>query len=1071
VQTTLTGDTVAFTAADSTDPDGDIVAYDWSITAAADASNVSVTRTFADDGNYSVTLRVTDDQGAVDTATTTVVITNRPPIPNGTVTTAIPVVGDPVAFSAAESLDTDGDVVQTRWDLDGDGQADSNVSTPTTTYTDYGEQTATVTVIDDDGARNKTTFTFDVNAPPTPAVTTTAPVLTAESLELSAVSSADPDGTIETYEWDLDSDGTSEAAGSTTSVEFADDGTYPIQLTVTDNDGTARSLTRNVTVVNRPPNATATANDTSPTIGEPVMLDASESTDLDGAIAAVAWDLNNDGSFNVPTPQITNTFHEPGTQTVTVRVTDDDGATAQANVTVDVNAPPEPRVNVSDPVFSNELVTLNASESVDPDGSIVAYDWTIEAAPDTTGATVTQSFADNGVYEVTLTVTDNDGATASVATNVTVQNRPPELWLTRVSPETTPIEIGEPVEYNVEAVDDDGTTRNATLTLTAPTGATQAVTPAGTATVRFNGSGNWSVTATVTDDDGATATTTRTVAVNAPPNATIIAPSRADANEQVTVEANATDPDGNISEYDWVIDEQTYTGQNVTFNSGSGRLIPISLRVTDADGATTVVNESIEVNPGLDPRLSVRDPQLGNRVLSPDVFVDLPDGVNRSGVNRSALTYEWDLNGDGQFEATGRSQDRVIDTPGVYDIAVRVNAPSASPAIDRETVTVDSVDTTLTFEWQHADEQATELTGDSLYVVESAEERFGNSSDSTVRSLLPDDGATRWSTEVPFYVGETRSTQGAVYAIGEGVARIDPDSGTIEWSLPADEYAEAQITSDSVYVVSNQSVVALNKTTGAVRWDTTESANPSALVAAGETVITRSRARSSNANTKITARDAATGAVRWEVTRDDYATLEGIVENRLIMSEFRTVTAYDVASGEVAWSQQPLANQSGSPYVRSIQIDRGTIYINIDQGSAHSVAAIGPDAERQWIIDAPDYTEMGIANEHVILAGEGVVSAYDRTDGSVEWNRTLSAESPYLNIQEGAALVEYNFGERGAIFNTETGDVTWQSQTDYVFRSAVYGDGILYVNTAAGVYAITDSDATNTTVRLLRTPQ
>ncbi|WP_158600076.1 PKD domain-containing protein [Halorubrum sp. Atlit-28R] len=1059
-----TGEPVTFSAADSTDPDGTIVAYDWEIAGAADAADGSVNRTFSDDGEYSVTLRVTDDHGATDTATARVTITNRPPTAAGTVTTPTPVVGEPVAFSAADSMDADGEVVETRWDLDGDGHVESNASEPTTTYDDYGEQTATLTVIDDDGARNETTLTFDVNAPPTPAFTTSAPVLTTEPIDLVADSSVDPDGTIESYEWDLDTDGTSEATGSTATVDFVDDGTYPIELTVTDDDGTARSLTQNVTVTNRPPTATATANDTTPAIGQPVTFDASESTDVDGAIATVAWDINDDGSYDLTGDQVTGAFNQPGNQTVTVRVTDDDGATARANVTVDVNSPPNPRVNTSDPVLSNEPVTLDASQSDDPDGTILAYEWTIEAAPDAAGPNVSRTFTDDGSYAVTLTVTDDDGATASVTTNVTVQNRPPELWLTRVSPETTPVETGDEVEYAVDASDDDGVIDNTTLTVTSPTGTTRTVTPAGTATVRFNESGNWSVTAAVTDDDGATTATNRTLRVNAPPDVTIVAPDSVDANEDVTVEADATDPDSEISEYSWEVEGRTYSGPNVTFNADGGEVIPVSLQVTDTAGATTVVNETIAVNPGLDPRVYVRT-QLGNRVLSSEASVDTPDSIDRE-----AVTYEWDLDGDGQFESDGRAQNRLITEPGEYEVAVRVNAPNASPAVDRESIPIVSVDESLTFDWQRdSGGEIGARAGESLYVLDGEEQSDDeNESDSTVRSLDPADGSTQWAVTTPFYAGDTHVQGDAVYAVGQGVARITQDSGVIDWSWTTAEYVEAQITEDTVYVADDQSIAALNKTTGAVRWDVDadNSSNPSTLVAGSDTVATeRIVSTETGSVSNIVVRDATTGAVRWQLTRDDYPEVEGIVDGRLILSESGTITAYNVNTGAVAWSQQPAGNQSSYSYVRSVQIDNGTIFATSDAGTTEWVTAIEPTGEQNWRTAARDSAELQVADDHVILAGEGGVSARDRTDGSVAWDQTLPAEFPDLTIADDAALVEYDYGERGAILDTETGAIEWQSRTNYVFYDVAYEDGTLYVSTEAGLYAVSDSDENNVTAR------
>lgn len=63
---------------------------------------------------------------------------------------------------------------------------------------------------------------------------------------------------------------------------------------------------------------------------------------------------------------------------------------------------------------------FNGSGSSDPDGSISTYAWTFGDATGGSGATPTHSYASGGTYQVTLTVTDNGGATNATSQNVTV---------------------------------------------------------------------------------------------------------------------------------------------------------------------------------------------------------------------------------------------------------------------------------------------------------------------------------------------------------------------------------------------------------------------------------------------------------------------------------------------------------------------------------------------------------------------------------------------------------------------------------------------------------------------------
>jgi len=86
---------------------------------------------------------------------------------------------------------------------------------------------------------------------------------------------------------------------------------------------------------------------------------------------------------------------------------------------------PQPPANVA-PVaaFSATTDTLTVSvtgaASTDPDGSIRSYAWAFGDGGTATGVTATHTYAAAGDYKVTLTVTDNAGATNTISRTVTV---------------------------------------------------------------------------------------------------------------------------------------------------------------------------------------------------------------------------------------------------------------------------------------------------------------------------------------------------------------------------------------------------------------------------------------------------------------------------------------------------------------------------------------------------------------------------------------------------------------------------------------------------------------------------
>ena len=69
----------------------------------------------------------------------------------------------------------------------------------------------------------------------------------------------------------------------------------------------------------------------------------------------------------------------------------------------------------------DEIVTFDASSSKDLDGSIVSYEWNFGDGNSATGITTTHLYASAGTYDVTLTVTDDDGARNSKSKVITIQ--------------------------------------------------------------------------------------------------------------------------------------------------------------------------------------------------------------------------------------------------------------------------------------------------------------------------------------------------------------------------------------------------------------------------------------------------------------------------------------------------------------------------------------------------------------------------------------------------------------------------------------------------------------------------
>jgi len=342
----------------------------------------------------------------------TVIIPNWPPIAEFSESASIVYTGEVIDFDASGSYDTDGYIVGYSWDF-GDGNTDSGV-TVSHSYVDDGEYTVILRVVDDDGAVGSKTASIIVkNRPPVADLSTSAAILDKEeTVTFNASGSYDPDGIIVSYSWDF-GDGTT-ATGITVSHAYSDDGSYSVTLTVTDNDGATDTAHATKTVRNRPPVASFTETAETVDTNENISFDASESYDPDGIIVSYSWDF---GDGNTATGvEVDHAYEDDGVYTVTLTVIDDDDATGSATATKNVlNRPPIASFTENATIVSkDEAIHFDASESHDPDGTIVNYLWDFGDGNTTTGVTSDHAYSEDGNYTVTLNVTDDDGASASL---------------------------------------------------------------------------------------------------------------------------------------------------------------------------------------------------------------------------------------------------------------------------------------------------------------------------------------------------------------------------------------------------------------------------------------------------------------------------------------------------------------------------------------------------------------------------------------------------------------------------------------------------------------------------------
>jgi PKD repeat protein len=228
----------------SEDPDGQVESWDWDFGDGSGSSDRHPEHTYLLPGTYTVTLEVTDDDGATDQAsrqvTVSVAESNAPPEASFSMSCE-----ELTCTFQDGSTDQDGEVQDWDWDF-GDGNG-SSARNPSHTYAGAGTYTVALEVTDDDGAKDNVTREVTVSVPDSNEPPIAAFEVDCDDLECDFEDkSRDNDGAIVAREWSFGDGNTSTKKNP--EHEYDEPGTYVVRLKVTDNDGATDTVEVSVTV-------------------------------------------------------------------------------------------------------------------------------------------------------------------------------------------------------------------------------------------------------------------------------------------------------------------------------------------------------------------------------------------------------------------------------------------------------------------------------------------------------------------------------------------------------------------------------------------------------------------------------------------------------------------------------------------------------------------------------------------------------------------------------------------------------------------------------------------------------
>jgi len=392
--------------------------------------------------------------------------------------------------------------------------------------------------------------------------------------------------------------------------------------------------------------------------GEELNFTGSDSYDEDGDIVTYLWDFGDGNTSGEADPS--HTYDTYGTYIVSLTVTDDDGVNSTTTITIYVNAPPVPVIEVARlTLLTGEKLFFNGTGSYDPDGTIFFWMWNFDDGGSSTKVALNHTFDDDGIYNVTLQVMDDRSTIATGYVLITVLNRAPVANFTAdpLVGDTTTL-----FTFNFTGGDSDGTI--ALYLWDFGDGANSSTAPV---SHMFDSSGNYTINLTIWDDDGAMDNASLNITItNAPPVAVV--PERPGvwaAGEPLSLNGSGSyDPEDALTLLTWELSNGLNSTQglfNLTLEPGRYQ---VWFNLTDAGEATTGVNWTLDVEPRPVAVL------YAHRITAAvgQIVRFSSDGSG------GGTDWFWDL-GDGSNSTLLENTSRIYSSTGNYTVTLRITSP------------------------------------------------------------------------------------------------------------------------------------------------------------------------------------------------------------------------------------------------------------------------------------------------------------------------------------------------------------------------------------------------------------
>lgn len=434
---------------------------------------------------------------------------------------------------------------------------------------------------------------------------------------------------------------------------YAAAGTYLVTLIVTSDNGCVDSSSMLVRVYPKP-NVSFVVNNLTQCLTSNSFSFTNTSNILSGSMTYL-WSFGN--GVTATTVNATYSYGSPNTYTVQLVGYSDFGCRDSSSVQVTVRPSPVASFTVNN---NAQCLTGNSfqftSSSYIIGGSITQYLWNFGDSTSSTLQNPPKTFANPGVYTVTLTVISNLGCTATFIRTVTVLPMPATSFVINSNPQCL---VGNRFVFaNTSAIS------SGTLSYTWTFGDGSAPVFTQNAAYTYQSAGTYTVTLSALSNSGCSRTVTQQVVVNPTPTAAFNVNSSVQClrGNVFSFTNFSTISSGTIS-YRWSFgDGGTLTVANPSYTYTAAGTYTVTLIVTSGLGCSDTVSMQVIVRNMPVAAFSINS---STQCFTGNNF----DFTNSSSIPVGTMTYIWDF-GDGSPRVTSSNATYTYSTAGTYSVTL-----------------------------------------------------------------------------------------------------------------------------------------------------------------------------------------------------------------------------------------------------------------------------------------------------------------------------------------------------------------------------------------------------------------